>query len=207
MVAKLSVHVITKICPSCLFLTVSCRDGRLTCGPQWKVIAIACNKIGVCHNCMSTRGSSEQATGRHVGITGTDVWTPYNWHINLHFIQERKHEVFCAKKITNRSFILVFNQLDTQNLFYSKFYFTPLHVSSTCAHHQEVKIALYSFWYHHTYRWPSRAREQKFWSEGIPDRPESSQSNTGILCQKRLRMSSPTLSAVNYCLITLPPFS
>jgi len=26
----------------------------------------------------------------------------------------------------------------------------PLHVSSTCAHHQEVKIALCSLWYHHT---------------------------------------------------------
>ena len=25
-----------------------------------------------------------------------------------------------------------------------------LHVSSTCAHHQEVKIALHSLWYHHT---------------------------------------------------------
>ena len=24
----------------------------------------------------------------------------------------------------------------------------PLHVSSTCAHHQEVKIALHSPWYH-----------------------------------------------------------
>ena len=33
-----------------------------------------------------------------------------------------------------------------------------LHVSSTCAHHQEVKIALHSLWYHHTYRWPSRTR-------------------------------------------------
>ena len=31
----------------------------------------------------------------------------------------------------------------------------PLHVSSTCAYHQEVKIALHSLWYHHTYRWPS----------------------------------------------------
>jgi len=39
------------------------------------------------------------------------------------------------------------NQLDAQNLFHSKFYFTPLHVSNTCAHHQEVKIALYSLWY------------------------------------------------------------
>ena len=28
----------------------------------------------------------------------------------------------------------------------------PLHVSSTCAHHQEVKIVLHSLWYHHTYR-------------------------------------------------------
>jgi len=37
-------------------------------------------------------------------------------------------------------FISVFNQLDTQNVFHNKFYFMPLHVSSTCAHHQEVKI-------------------------------------------------------------------
>jgi len=28
----------------------------------------------------------------------------------------------------------------------------PLHVSSTCTHHQEVKIVLHSLWYHHTYR-------------------------------------------------------
>jgi len=34
----------------------------------------------------------------------------------------------------------------------------PLHVSSTCAHHQEVKIALHNIWYQHTYRWPSRAK-------------------------------------------------
>ena len=33
----------------------------------------------------------------------------------------------------------------------------PLHVSSTCSHHREVKIALHSLWYHHTYRWPSRS--------------------------------------------------
>jgi len=49
-------------------------------------------------------------------------------------------------------FILVFNQLDAHDLFHNKFYFMPLHVSSTCAHHQEVKIALHSLWYHHTYR-------------------------------------------------------
>ena len=41
-------------------------------------------------------------------------------------------------------FISVFNQLDAQNLLHNKFYFMPLHVSSTCAHHQEVKIVLHS---------------------------------------------------------------
>jgi len=34
----------------------------------------------------------------------------------------------------------------------------PVHVSSTCADRQEVKIVLYSLWYHHIYRWPSRAQ-------------------------------------------------
>jgi len=34
----------------------------------------------------------------------------------------------------------------------------PLHVSSTSVHRQEVKFVLYSLWYRHTYRWPSRAQ-------------------------------------------------
>jgi len=62
---------------------------------------------------------------------------------------------------TCRAFISVFNQLDAKNLFHNKLYFMPLHVSSTCAHHQEVKIALHSLLYHHTYRWPSRARDDR----------------------------------------------
>ena len=37
----------------------------------------------------------------------------------------------------------------------------PLHVSSTRAHRQEVKIVLYSLWYHHTYRWPPRAQVKR----------------------------------------------
>ena len=37
----------------------------------------------------------------------------------------------------------------------------PLHVSSTRAHRQEAKIVLYNLWYHHTYRWPSRAQVEK----------------------------------------------
>ena len=37
----------------------------------------------------------------------------------------------------------------------------PLHVSSTSAHRQEAKIVLYGLWYHHTYRWPSRAQVER----------------------------------------------
>jgi len=37
----------------------------------------------------------------------------------------------------------------------------PLHVSRTCAHHQEVKIAFHSPWYHRTCRWPSRAQVER----------------------------------------------
>jgi len=40
-------------------------------------------------------------------------------------------------------------------------YFMPLHVSSTCAHHEEVKIALHSILYHLTYRWPSSAQVER----------------------------------------------
>ena len=37
----------------------------------------------------------------------------------------------------------------------------PVYVSSICAHRQEVKIVLYSLWYHHTYRWPSGAQVER----------------------------------------------
>jgi len=32
---------------------------------------------------------------------------------------------------------------------------------AVCAHHQEVKIVLYSIWYHHTCRWPSGAQVER----------------------------------------------
>ena len=66
-------------------------------------------------------------------------------------------------------FISVFNQLDAKNLFHNKFYFMPLHVSSTCAHHQMVKITLHSLWYHlvhemATYRFDdTRGCVKQFW--------------------------------------------
>jgi len=70
---------------------------------------------------------------------------------HIQFPPYRKRTCFLLHKLTP-SFISVFNQLDVQNLFHSKFYFMPLHVSSTCAHHHEVKIALHSLWYHQNYR-------------------------------------------------------
>jgi len=39
-------------------------------------------------------------------------------------------------------FISVFNQIDAQNLFHNKLYFMSVHVSSTYAHYQGIKIAL-----------------------------------------------------------------
>ena len=47
-------------------------------------------------------------------------------------------------------FILVINQLDAQNLFYNKFISCLYMFRAPCAHRQEVKIVLYSPWYHHT---------------------------------------------------------
>jgi hypothetical protein len=50
----------------------------------------------------------------------------------------------------------------------------------------------------------TRFREQKFCPEDIMVYGESLQSNTVILCQKRLHMSSCALFTVNYFLISLP---
>ena len=46
-----------------------------------------------------------------------------------------------------RIFILVINQVDAQNLFYNKFISCLYMFRAPSAHHQEVKIVLYSFWY------------------------------------------------------------
>ena len=49
-------------------------------------------------------------------------------------------------------FILVINQLDAQNLFYSKFISCLYMFRAPFTHRQEQKIVLYSLWYHHTCR-------------------------------------------------------
>jgi len=47
-------------------------------------------------------------------------------------------------------FILVIDQLNAQTFVLQQIYLMLLHASSICAHHQKVKIILYSLWYHHT---------------------------------------------------------
>jgi len=58
----------------------------------------------------------------------------------------------------NISIIIVVNQLNAKFLFYNKFVTCFYMFRALCAHHQEVKIVLYSIWYHHTSRWPSGAQ-------------------------------------------------
>jgi hypothetical protein len=55
-------------------------------------------------------------------------------------------------------FILVIKKPDAQNMFYNKFISCLYMFRAPRAHRQEVKIVLYSLWYHHTYRWPSGAQ-------------------------------------------------
>ena len=52
-------------------------------------------------------------------------------------------------------------------LFYNKFIIFLCMFRATCAHHQEVKIVLYSLWYHHTCRWPSGAQVKRGLSQPV----------------------------------------
>ena len=58
-------------------------------------------------------------------------------HVSEVFLLKKKHmfRIFFVVLLTVHLsiFISVFNQLDEQNLFYNKFHFMPLYVSSTCA--------------------------------------------------------------------------
>ena len=62
-------------------------------------------------------------------------------------------------------FNLNINQLDALNFIMSLFYASTC--SSICAHLQEVKIVLYSLWYHHTYRWLSGAQVESGLSQPV----------------------------------------
>jgi len=70
--------------------------------------------------------------------------------------------VFDVLLTVHLSIILVINQLLMHKfLFYNKFIKRLYIFRALCAHHQEVKIVLYSVWYHHTCRWPSCAQVER----------------------------------------------
>jgi len=46
-------------------------------------------------------------------------------------------------------------------LFYNKFIIFLYMFRALCAHHQEVKIVLYSIWYHHNCSWLSGAQVER----------------------------------------------
>jgi len=66
------------------------------------------------------------------------------------------------------SIILVINQPDAQNLVFNKFIICLYMFRALYAHHREVKIVLYSIWYHHAPRWPSRAQSSLNMCKGRP---------------------------------------
>jgi len=57
--------------------------------------------------------------------------------------------------------ILAINQLNTQIFFIISLLYASTCFEHCCAHHQEVKIVLYSISYRHTCRWPSRAQVER----------------------------------------------
>jgi len=54
-----------------------------------------------------------------------------------------------------------------KTLFYNKIIICLYMFRALCAHHQDVKIVLYSIWYHHTCRWPSGAQVERGLSKPV----------------------------------------
>ena len=72
-------------------------------------------------------------------------------------------------KLSGIIYFSVINQLDAQKVFFhNKFISSLCMFRAPCAHRQEVKIVLYSLWYHHTCRWPSRAQVERRSGDWIP---------------------------------------
>ena len=104
----------------------------------------------------------------NIGITTYSVAIFQLFRVALHILpNERVSHIWKWIKVCNRwMFILVINKIDAQNLFYNKFISCQYMFRAPYARRQEVKIVLYSLWYYHTCRWPSRARDGciiQFW--------------------------------------------
>ena len=80
----------------------------------------------------------------------------------------------------------------------------PLHISSTCVHHQQVKIALHNLWYYHTYRRPSgaqveRGKQAKQVNQYKNTKIKLYKSNAAIWCNKtcRIKQLIPTYAVLS----------
>ena len=114
----------------------------------------------LCHSLSNilTEGNRNSGQWRRKGefyITGTRARQKMLQGFVRETRKKENHSWECATRNINRDtrvgiplvllksvkpiFISVFNQLDAQNLFHNKFYFMPLHVSSTCAHHHTYR--------------------------------------------------------------------
>jgi len=92
------------------------------------------------------RSRNYRCSGKAMSITYCELFT-FCWPCCI--------SVYLSQYLTN---------LMHNIFFHNKFYFMPLHVSSTCDHHQEVKIVLHSLWYRHTYRCDdTRGCVMQFW--------------------------------------------
>ena len=69
-----------------------------------------------------------------------------------------------------------------------------------CAHRQEVKIVLYSLWYHHNYRWPSRARDG-------PMNRRSSGEKTSCYVPRKFLLFMVAGSLIVYLVYMSPPLA
>jgi hypothetical protein len=86
------------------------------------------------------------ATARQIGFHHNRfqcgaVVNAINWDGSMRWRHNRCFDVLLTVHFS--TFISVFNQLDAQNLFYNKFYFMPLHVSSI---KQILCIKLVKYW-------------------------------------------------------------
>jgi len=72
-----------------------------------------------------------------------------------------KLSVFNVSLTVPLSIIFVIDQLMHKFVHYNKFIICLYMFRALCAYHQEVKIVLYSIWYHHTCRWPSGAQVER----------------------------------------------
>jgi len=83
--------------------------------------------------------------------------TKRHFPLFLHWYGSKFHVVMADCTPSIHVFLDIFFSF----LFYNKFIICIYMFRALCAHHQDVKIVLYSNWYRHTFRWPSHAQVER----------------------------------------------